>query len=216
MIEIKKKAEPRSLLTYRLQPFASYAAMPGDVKEEVLESLMEEQGYLCAYCMRRIPQKKKNPSVTIEHWDSQSEHDSARGLNYHNMLAVCSGNRGSGAKENLTCDARRGNDVLTVNPLRPETLRTITYNEKGEISSTDDSIKEDLKERLNLNCKALQLPECRAAALRELQEKINADNPGKKATKAYFQNLLNSLMESDTCKKPYVGILINWLESKVK
>lgn len=36
MIEIKKRREPQQLITYRQQKFASYADMPKDVKEKVL------------------------------------------------------------------------------------------------------------------------------------------------------------------------------------
>lgn len=215
MIEIKKNNEPRTLLTYRLQPNASYSEMPKEVKEVVLHSLMEEQGCLCAYCMRRIPQKKKNPGVTIEHWNAQSDSNREMGLDYHNMFAVCSGNRGCGDKKYLTCDARRGKDPLIVNPLKPETLRTIRYKENGVIFSEDSTINQDLNEHLNLNCSALLLPECRAEALKELQKKVYQDNMGKTASKEYFQNLLSRLLQSNSPKKPYVGILISWLEAKI-
>ena len=54
MLEIKKRTEPRELLQYRHQQFATYADMPSEVKKKVLESLLSEQGHLCAYCMGRI------------------------------------------------------------------------------------------------------------------------------------------------------------------
>lgn len=37
MIEIKKGTEPKELLEYRKQEFASYADMKGDVKEKVMK-----------------------------------------------------------------------------------------------------------------------------------------------------------------------------------
>ena len=67
MIEIKKSKEPKELLEYRLMDYSSYKDMPSTIKTVVLESLMEEQGHLCAYCMRRIPVKKGYPKATIEH-----------------------------------------------------------------------------------------------------------------------------------------------------
>ena len=72
MIEIKKSKEPKELLTYRLQEYSSYGDMPHDIKEIVISSLMEEQGHLCAYCMRRIPFKDGHPKVTIEHLQPQN------------------------------------------------------------------------------------------------------------------------------------------------
>ena len=41
------------------------------VYDVVLEHLIREQGGLCAYCMRRIPERRGNPPVTIEHIDPQ-------------------------------------------------------------------------------------------------------------------------------------------------
>lgn len=105
MIEIKKGKEPEKLLRYRQQDDASYEQMDKEVKEELLEKLLEEQGHICAYCMRRIPEKRALPNgvspVTIEHWyprNPKSKEDIGQGLNYRNMFAVCSGNRGCGNK----------------------------------------------------------------------------------------------------------------------
>ena len=75
MIEIKKGKEPYELLSYRKKARANYDNM--DCKQTVLESLMREQGYLCAYCMRRIPEERELPfgvkPATIEHWEAQSK-----------------------------------------------------------------------------------------------------------------------------------------------
>ena len=143
MIEIKKGREPVKLLRYRQQDGASYEQMDKEVKEELLEKLLEEQGHICAYCMRRIPERRALPtsvaSVTIEHWfprNPESKEDIGQDLNYRNMFAVCSGNRGCGNKEGLTCDARRGNEPIKVNPCDADTLRGITYMSSGRIQSS--------------------------------------------------------------------------------
>lgn len=104
MIEIKKGKEPPELLAYRKKKYAAYDNMPREVHEAVLESLMKEQGYLCAYCMCKIPQTGKMPSATIEHWEPQSKTSEDKALDYRNMLAVCNGNRGCGKKEYMTCE----------------------------------------------------------------------------------------------------------------
>lgn len=82
MIEIKKGREPDKLLRYRQQPDASYEQMDKEVKDELLERLLQEQGHICAYCMKRIPESRKLPTgvapVTIEHWyprNSESKED---------------------------------------------------------------------------------------------------------------------------------------------
>ena len=96
---------------------------------------MEEQGHLCAYCMRSIPdrrvpeeeQKDIHP-VTIEHWlprNYSKNADASRGLDYKNLLAVCSGNRRMHPNRRrngkLTCDAKRKDsyEQLTLNPELP-------------------------------------------------------------------------------------------------
>ena len=61
MIEIKKGREPKELVEYRQSPEASYENMDSNLKTIVLNQLMREQGHLCAYCMRRIPEKRKLP-----------------------------------------------------------------------------------------------------------------------------------------------------------
>ena len=66
MIEIKKEQEPSELITHRKTAYATYENMPVETHQAVLNSLMHEQGFLCAYCMRRIPQKGRIPSATIE------------------------------------------------------------------------------------------------------------------------------------------------------
>lgn len=47
MIEIKKDREPDQLLRYRQQEGASYEQMDKEVKEELLEKLLKEQGHNC-------------------------------------------------------------------------------------------------------------------------------------------------------------------------
>ncbi len=223
MIEIIKIREPRRLEQYRQKPGATYSDMDKDpenkdLKKEVLENLMVEQGHLCAYCMRRIPEKRQLPQgvhpVTIEHWYPQnpdSKEDIGQGLDYRNMFAVCAGNRGCGDKRNLTCDAKRGNEPLKVNPCRPDTLRGISYKANGEIYSTDATVNEDLTKRLNLNCQAVSLPQSRKAALNGLLKDIKKQH-AKGNIKLYCSRCLEELKQMQDNKIPYVGILIDWLE----
>lgn len=103
-------------------------------KDELREALLCDQGYLCAYCMRRIyndPVKMK-----IEHWIPQSRMTSDKdALDYRFMLGVCDGCRGDSEK-NTTCDEHRHNRELHVNPLNPDMMGTIFYSRDGMIHST--------------------------------------------------------------------------------
>ena len=111
---------------------------------------MKEQGWICAYCMKRIPEKDKNPEVTIEHIIPQSI-EPEKAMDYNNMLAVCNGNRGKGHKKFMTCDAHRGNDKMVVNPCDKDIIDTIGYKNDGTIYSTDSKIDHDLNKSLMVN-----------------------------------------------------------------
>ena len=218
MIEIKKGREPDKLLRYRQQNGASYEQMDKEVKEELLGKLLEEQGHICAYCMRRIPERRALPvgvaPVTIEHWfprNPESKEDVGQGLNYRNMFAVCSGNRGCGNREGLTCDARRGNESIKVNPCDVDTLHGITYTSSGRIQSSDPEIDEDINERLNLNSESISLPENRKQVLQVLIDDVRK-NHGTGDISLYCRRKLEQIRNACNPKMPYVGIMIWWLK----
>ena len=53
MKHILKNNEPTSLRIYRdSTPNATYTGFPS--KKDIQESLLDEQGHICAYCMQRI------------------------------------------------------------------------------------------------------------------------------------------------------------------
>ena len=210
MIEIKKSQEPSELLRHRKSSHASYDNMSPETRKAVLESLMKEQGYLCAYCMCRIPQQQGEPQVTIEHWEAQSETDRKKAMDYQNMLAVCSGNRGCGSKNNMHCDAKRGNSPLTVNPLNPETVAKIKYKLNGRIFSQDEAINHDLDVTLNLNSAAARLVDNRRRALQTLQAELKKSRNFQAQCAKYYDKFCNQPK-----KTPYVGILLWWLERKL-
>ena len=65
---IQKKSEPESLTKYKKQKGAYYDGY--DRKDDVRESLLKEQGYLCGYCMKRLDSCEQ---VKIEHIMPQSK-----------------------------------------------------------------------------------------------------------------------------------------------
>lgn len=56
MILIEKQSEPQSLQKHRNTPGADFDGMD---KAELRLYLLQEQGYLCAYCMKRINNSQK-------------------------------------------------------------------------------------------------------------------------------------------------------------
>ena len=115
MIKIHKQTPPKELVDLQteaanrhLTPDDAYRLLVNPLKNSVMQQLMVEQGHLCAYCMRRLPDDRTMPEtiakVSIEHWyprNPPNGNDVGQGLDYQNMLAVCSGNRGHFRQVNL-------------------------------------------------------------------------------------------------------------------
>ena len=82
-------------------------------------------------------------------------------------------------------------------------VRKIKYKADGSIYSDDADINKDITETLNLNCEAVSLPKTRKrvlmqdAFIRELERT--------------YESLVQELNLT-----PYCGIIISWLESKLK
>jgi uncharacterized protein (TIGR02646 family) len=100
------KNEPSSLKKYKATtPNATYSGLS---KKEVQDALLEEQGYICAYCMGRISHEKYDgpssdikPMIGIEHFIPQAKSKAEEKaktkkleLDYLNMLGVCNGSEG--------------------------------------------------------------------------------------------------------------------------
>lgn len=180
-----------------------------------------QQKHLCAYCMRKID----NPSVVrIEHCrprhsQDEQEYDKKATLDFKWMLGVCYGNSlVRGVKpEDKTCDAHRGNTELTVNPFDELSVRKIKYKTDGRIYSDDADINKDVTETLNLNCEAVSLPETRKRVLMEEKSRIMRKCKGK--SQDAFIRELERTYEGLVQKRnltPYCGIIISWIESKLK
>ena len=177
MIPIEKKAEPKALTKakrdIRNTPDATFgfSSLRGNDKHEVLQALVREQGYLCAYCMCRID--ANGNQATIEHLEPQHPMAAAPNgelsLAYENMVAVCDGRNGA------TCDKHRGNAPLTVNPTKPHTLDSITYRRDGRIDAGNEAVRRDLQQTLGLNSPKTNLCANRAAAMREIERKIASE-----------------------------------------
>jgi len=130
-------------------------------RTDILKDLLDEQGYLCAYCMRSI----SLDSATIEHFIGQNYVDDKgnsigkkEDTNYDNMLAVCHGNF---CKNETHCDSSRSKyqdkrPLLNISPLNKQQMNNIKFSQSGVIyyENIDDEseINFDLNKVLNLNC----------------------------------------------------------------
>ncbi len=166
MKNITKGHEPNSLTEYRNSLKGDYL---GDTvfddypdKSTLKKCLLEEQGYICCYCMQRIDEN----NMKIEHWRAQSKYQKLK-FDYKNLLAACKGNEGSPPEEQH-CDTRKGyyeekqkargiKYDITINPVDKNCEQHINYYSNGKINfdNLEPAIRKDLEEVINLNHETL-------------------------------------------------------------
>jgi len=84
MRTIRKKPPHQDFIQYRKGDDASFANLPSHLKQTLKDRLLQEQGYLCCYCMQRI----SSESMRMEHFRCQARYPEQQ-LDYENLLAVC-------------------------------------------------------------------------------------------------------------------------------
>ena len=126
---------------------------------------------------------------------------------------MTSGNRNSTSDNDKTCDARRKNQKLSLNPLEIKTISSIRYKSNGIIYSDDSTVDNELNNVLNLNCISRQLPDSRKKALDSLLYVIKKKHPSGPIND-YCMKLLDRY-QTENPKKPYVGIMISWLKKHI-
>lgn len=222
MKRIEKGREPRSFESHRANG-GDFKGLPRKVKEDDLrEQLLNEQGHICCYCMKRIPQTltpeqvdKNFPSSKIEHVLSQENHPDQQ-LNYQNLLIACNGNHGQPNKTQ-TCDTYKGERDLSFNPA--DRIRDIElfikYLPNGEIRSNDQAIDRELKDILNLN--TLDLRNIRAEHFKKAQEriqKIGSRYPGKVIPKRIYEDEKQALLAKMNGRFPQYCMVSVYLLNK--
>lgn len=204
MRKINKSTEPTSWTEYRLTPGATYTATA-----DLRNSLLREQGYLCAYCMRRIPVRDSSTreESKIEHICSRSA-DPSLELDYNNMVICCPGKIDGKSH----CDTAKESRNITFSLFDPFLEESIKYNIKnGLISSSNSSWNNEFNDILNLNNKLLCLNR------RETIEGIINVISSKKYNKSKIRKLLEKHKERDGDGKfrEYCGIVIWYLNKKM-
>ncbi len=159
MKAIIKGKEPGSLTKYRSNPGATYdGGNFTQTKSAIRKSLLKEQGYLCAYCMKRVVDNEL--TTKVEHWQCQASHPQ-RQLDYKNMLAVCSGKTvisTNPPKSKTHCDTFKGHDDIKFNPSEAthHSQMKIYYGVDGHVFSKNSEFQEDIDKKLNLNLTRLK------------------------------------------------------------
>lgn len=205
MRKIDKNAEPKEWTAYRRTPGAVYQSKP-----ELRSSLLKEQGYICAYCMRRIPAKDANSNETtrIDHILCREKHED-RKLDYRNMVICCPG----AIDCKFHCDKSKGNNDVSFNLFDQSFIDTLSYSTKdGTIKCGIEQYDTEINEILNLNHSLLK--NNRKSTLKGVIQQLQKKRHWK-ATQ--IRNLLNhwNTKDRDGKYKPYNGIVVWYLKKKL-
>ncbi|MBF0137851.1 MAG: TIGR02646 family protein [Magnetococcales bacterium] len=108
--------------------------MHSSIKKPLKKSLMEEQGYICCYCERRISEDDSH----IDHLRPQEEFGWSA-LDYGNMLCSCQ--LELARNEPRHCGNSKGswfNSELLISPLDPSCENRFFYSLDGSICPADE------------------------------------------------------------------------------
>ncbi len=209
MILIEKGREPHSWTEHRLTEGAKYEATPA-----LRDALLAEQGYICAYCMRRIPVQDKGTDETsrIEHIIPQSELSREEAMNYGNMVICCPGAVNSTAYRDSHCDRHKGENPISFTPFDRHTIETLSYKSDDTIESTDKDYNRDINEVLNLNNPLLKRNR------KAVRDQIIKSLGKKEWKRADIESMLNTYLSKDAngCRKEYCGVAIHYLTRKLR
>ena len=204
------RASPPLKITYRDMP-----------KEGSRKQLAIDQGYICAYCMRKVglDPENKEQYINIEHVTPQNQLTDEDATAFSNFIGVCSGGRDKKDNAIKTCDAYRGTlseaqQIMRLNPLNEAQMETIRYKQDGEIYSTDKVLSQQLSEKLNLNGEATYLKQNRATAYQNLIDMMRRKKPKQDWSKTFLKTMWKAFCEPDRngAYREYVGVYEYWLK----
>lgn len=196
--------EPREWVERRLTPNADYEAIP-----ELRESLLKEQGYLCAYCQRRIPLTAQEDGNTskIEHVLPQSGTPDQR-QDYKNLVACCPGYLDFIPH----CDKSKEAAMLSINLFSDTLEEGVSYQSRtGKIVHQNPLWDREMNSILNLN--HFRLQQNRHQALEGLKNALEKKQYSKREVKNYLKLYMTPNQKGNLHE--YCGILRWYLRRKL-
>ena len=134
MQKIPKGAEPEEFSAWKLRHRGkSYQDLDGtEVRRQVRQACIQEQGALCAYCCCRIDLEKSHiDHVVPRAWEPN------RDLDFDNMVAGCNGKK--------TCGHKKGRERLDITPLMPDCETAFQFKISGEVEGRTPAAEKTIK-----------------------------------------------------------------------
>ncbi len=212
MIEIKKSSEPVEWVEIKKTPGITYEDAD---KTELRKSLYNEQGGLCAYCMRKINIENRLTQTRIEHIKPRTisieEGCVEETLQYNNMVLCCDGDiAGDGIYH---CDRSKEDKRISFNLFNNIVFDTISYSTKnGQIKSSNDVYDKEFNDILNLNHPRLMAN--RLAVIKALITELGKKQWKKKDLKDKLECYTNKT--SDGTFREYCGVTIWFLKKMLR
>lgn len=180
--------------------------LPRYHKVKVQETLIEEQGYVCAYCNRRIHKgaPEDDDQLRIDHIKPKGVYPTQT-FDYYNLVGCCYGDDRTPPPNQKHCDASKGSLEIPweLFPTNSSCESILMFTSTGEVISSDSTVEHAVNTILNLNCnKLIKLRKERLEPL--LEDDIQPDEAKKLIE--YYQK-----MDSDGKLKPFCGAIIGYL-----
>lgn len=167
----------------------TYDALGQVEKIAIKQTLLVEQGYLCAYTMKRIT----IDDCHIEHINPQSVYPE-QDIDYGNMIA-CFPKDGGDVTQGYGAPIKAGNIVEGfVSPLRQDCELRFSFTENGHIQAKDDVANETIK-LLNLGHQTLVEYRQAAIAVRGISLQRGGRKPQQLLTASQARRLAMQIMQ---------------------
>ncbi|MEO0686206.1 MAG: retron system putative HNH endonuclease, partial [Cyanobacteria bacterium J06649_11] len=146
MKHIEKGPEPQSLTSYNKKVSANtkWKSFNRKVKNDVYDTILHEQGYICCYCGIRISRKKCH----IEHYRPKSKYTHLT-FAYSNLISSCQGEDEKRPTKPVHCGHKKGgwfDEELMISPLDPNCSSYFRYTGAGEILPSENSERQEAAE----------------------------------------------------------------------
>ena len=207
-------------------------------KAPLLKTLLQEQGYICCYCMQRIPTPTNKAHV--EHFLPESIYNGENGkedlqFTYSNLFAACQGNEGKKEKYQH-CDKRKKDQEIKLSPLNKIHVEGIVFDGNGRLlvrlsdkllekelneeigmKGVDEEDDIDLRNKNKLNLNILTLRKQRIDVIESIQQWLEATSKKKSITKADIEKKITEWQIPENGQfRPFCQVAIFYLQKKLR